>query len=417
MEFQNTNLVTFVADALASESTSSTFQASASAKEVTAVSEGGAAVAADTTVGKVIVKDANGKVLVSNRIDLANATFSSVAYSAPADQVTYIGFNGTSGSIDEINNNLYQVNLEFSDWGSLSAENRYRKQGHYESGASASQEAVADGLVASLIRNFSREGISPELPSTVARRLRFERVTSDAGDTLGAAFGPAVFTQGSKVVSVADVGDATGGTAPSVGDYLRIGTAVTDPVYKVAAVDTTADTLTLDVAYQGASATIADTALELITAADAAAGNFGIKMTGIQEDFKLGKIKFTKIRFTTTLVDFGTTAVTNSVAATEGNGDGRRVAELEWFAKGNTGDHFRMGEPHLFEATLNAVTSSKYDTLTINLKHKQDAFVNTTSPSTLQIFCDAGAAGTDHTVINALIGVLDNSSLVTIPTL
>ena len=75
----------------------------------------------------------------------------SVAYEAPVNKkVTISGL-----TVDD--NSLYTVNIEIDQHGSLSQEDTYLKQGYYKAAAGNDQEAIVDGLISSLNRNFSRE--------------------------------------------------------------------------------------------------------------------------------------------------------------------------------------------------------------------------------------------------------------------
>lgn len=417
MEFQNTNLKVIVASATsdAAETTLATFRASGSDGEVIATEQDGTVVAAGTT--KFIVAALKGTDLDQSEVmDLSNVKIiNAKAYAAPTHRSEAIGYNGTSGAIEVLNSNLYQINIELLNYGSLSPENRYFRQAHYMSKTSGNTQAeIADGLTLSLLRNFSREQV---------RRVAVTRLCNDAGDALGTGVDNVVFTKGSKVISATNIDDATTNAALAAGDYLRIGTATTSPVYKIVSIDTVANTAILDVPYQGVSETIADTGLERIPVADQAAASFGVVITGVDQPFVVGKLRFEPVDWRPiTLVDFGTTETTLLSSPSKGIGDGRRVAELEWFANGNFGEVHRMGEPDLFEYydQLAAVASGKYDVLVIGYVHKQTSgsnLVDTTSPRTLMVFCNAGSGGTTHTNINGLITDLNKSNLFSLATL
>lgn len=396
----------------ASESTFSTFKASAAVGEVIAVESDGTAVASGSDKVMIVAKNDSGKLVISEPIKVADIKhISAKAYSAPTEQVDYVGFNGTAGSIDVINSNLYQVNIEMANYGSTGSELRYRKQGHFNSAATASELSVAEGLRDSLIRNFSRE---PE------KRIKFEMVCNNAGLALGTGVDNVVFTNGSKIISATDIDNATTNAALAVGDLLRVGTAVTDPVYRITAIDAVANTATLDQAYQGDTATIADTALERIAAASLAAADYGIKLTGQPKLFKLGKIRYEKMVFVTQLVDCGDTIVTKSQAAKLGIGEGKAVAEEELFTIGNYGELYRMGEPDLYDIsdTLNASTSGKYDVVSIEYVHKEEtAFQEHVLRRNINVYCSAGASGTDHTNANVLIADFATLASITLATL
>ena len=101
---------------------------------------------------KLFQKDALGNIISSDTIKADNVkSAKSVAYEAPVNKkVTISAF-----TVDA--NSLYTVNIEIDQHGSLSQEDTYLKQGYYKAGSADDQEAIVNGLIASLNRNFSRE--------------------------------------------------------------------------------------------------------------------------------------------------------------------------------------------------------------------------------------------------------------------
>ena len=178
--------------------------------------------------------------------------------------------------------------------------------------------------------------------------------------------------------------------------------------------------MTLDRPYTGATAAVAEDEAEFVSAALAAAGSAGIVVTGLELPFSVGKMRFEQVDWRPiTLVDCGTTGTTVLTLGTKGQGDGRRVAELEWFANGNFQELHRVGEPLLYDyrAELKAVTSSGYDVLVLDYYYNQSAgtnLVDTTSPRTIMVCVDSGSA---HAAIYGLITDLNKSSLFSIATL
>ena len=101
---------------------------------------------------KLFSKDALGNVISSDTIKADNVLHvKSVAYAAAVNKAVTI----SALTVDV--NTLYTVNIEIEQHGSLSQEDTYLKQGYYKAAAGDDQEAVVDGLIASLNRNFSRE--------------------------------------------------------------------------------------------------------------------------------------------------------------------------------------------------------------------------------------------------------------------
>jgi hypothetical protein len=101
---------------------------------------------------KMFQKDALGNIISSDTIKADNVSHvSSVAYTAP----TLKKYTVSGLTVDA--NSLYTVNIEIQGHGSLSPEDTYLKQAYYKASAGNDQEAIVDGLIASLNRNFSRE--------------------------------------------------------------------------------------------------------------------------------------------------------------------------------------------------------------------------------------------------------------------
>ncbi len=253
-------------------------------------------------------------------------------YTAGTDQVDYIGYNGTSGSIDVINDNVYMIRLLLNTGTSFSHYQHKILDLPFKSDVTATQQEIADGMTDIAVRTIERQ---PEKP------IKFERICDNAGTALGTGVNTTTFTRGSKYFTCTDIDDATGNAAMAVGDYIRIGTGVTDPVYKITALDTTNNVGTLDVPFQGEDYSAQDTAFERIPAASVSAANFGFKLTARPLTFSLGTYEYRKLRFTTTVLDdFGTTTVTNSTGASEGSGEYEQVAEMEWKFQGNENSNF-----------------------------------------------------------------------------
>lgn len=270
---------------------------------------------------------------------------------AATEQVDYIGYNSVSGAIDAINDNLYFVRLHIDQSINTSQGGGILvKHGQYKSDASSTQVEIADGLVASFINNFSREA---------KQYIKFERVT-DSTSTASTS-GAITVVNGSKYVTAATDIDNGGAVA---GDYL-----VLDGVaYKVAAFNVGgAEVAELDIPFQGASGTVLDANASFVTASNAASGNWGVKMTGLPLKFSVGKFKYKKASWVTSIQDAGSTPVTNASGAKPGVGTYEQAAELEFFYKGNDGEYFRMGQPNIFPAPVVTDPAQTYDAIIIEV--------------------------------------------------
>jgi hypothetical protein len=334
------------------------------------------------------------KLLVSEVIDKAKIkSIKSKLYAVAAQQVDYIGYNGTSGSIEVNANELYYIELYLEEYITSSHDGRYIKHGQFNSNSSSTEANIVNGLRLSLVNNFSRE------PKQL---IKFEVVSSAASSAIGAAADTVVGNIGSKYVTVTDVGGNTTVNAIAAGTYFRAGTAVTSPVYLVTAstVGTGGGVLTLDAPLQASVSLVGNTA-EFITAVAAAAGTFGLKLTGVAQPWSLEK-KFDKVvRWTANLSDdaFGATVITKSVGASEGTGTYKQVAELERFCQRNSNDHYRIGQPNLFDprqdaAQLTAAQGVGYDVIQIVYEQEEVVgFVGNISPKIFTIATPAADGG------------------------
>ncbi len=283
--------------------------------------------------------------ILSDPITKANIKSAKASlYVAATDQITNVGYNGTDGSIDVLNDNGYVVRLSFDESRTSNHGGLYIKRGFFKSSDSATEFEIAHGLLKSLVAEFSKE---PE------RLVKTEMLSDDAGAALGAAATLTV-TYGSKYIVA-----SAGGHDLVAGDAVRIGgTATTDPVYVVESVSGTQIKLTTP--YQGTTA--AGVAGEELTALT---GSFGIKLTGLPQGYRVGKLDqdLQPLIFNVTLESAGSTTLVTPTQAIAGNGTEKQVKALEFFCQGNEGNILRAGEPLTFDRRAEA--SGNYDMIDI----------------------------------------------------
>ena len=353
---------------------------------------------------KIGVKNADGKLNFSDVIDAKNVKSVTVQkYVAGTNQVDYIGYNGTSGSIEAINSNKYFVRFLMRGTDSLDFSRMQLKHALYVSDTSATQAKIAAGIVKSGISNFSREGSKLQHDIDV---IKFECINSATGAEALGADDTLIGYKGSKYITIAE----TGGVLPylfAVGDYIRLGTAVTSPVYKITATTVTvADggVLTLDIPLQASVSYSGTGAAMYITAANAAAGNFGVKMTGSELYSADFKFKYERSSWVTSIEGWGSTTITNSAVSAMGSGVGKSVRELEsWMSLGYM-NHY-LNSVAVTYPTLEASTSGTYamicieytDGMVTDLGGRADAFKQ------LYIACEKGS-GTVYTDANTGLG-------------
>lgn len=328
---------------------------------------------------------------VYKKADIASAK--RLVYTAATAQVDSIGSNGTTGSIDAINNNLYKINIQVQELLRSNTDGRKVKFGVYESDSSATQAEIAIGLGGSLVDNFDREA---------EKFITFKVVTDHALDTNDTMDETVTVTNGSDRISIATDYDYNTGTDLVVGDFIRIANtdttvAVTDDVYRIEVINSTSD-IKLDRPYQGTSGTRThgNNSTQAITIAEGAAANWGITMTGATLGFVAGKENYEVVRWDTQLVDFGTTTQNfKSSTASKGSGTVNQVAEMEWFAQGFEGEVYRenFSVTHTPRTLVDSsVTGGGYDLTTITFNSSNVVgFQDVKSPRVLTLATPATA--------------------------
>lgn len=297
------------------------------------------------------------------------------AYAANAQQVTYIGYNGTTGNLEAgvlVPATDYIVRLRKRTIRGGMSDTYFDNKSveWYNNIATVYQNTLADGLVANMIANFNAD-------HQIDNFVIFERVCSSAATVLGGGRS-IVVTNGSKTATISGAGHNV-----VVGDYLRLGgTAVTTPVYRVDAVSS--QVITFDVPYQGVSGTIANAnALELNT--PGTPSNWGIKITGNTHTFEPDIWRHDEFKFDVTLTNFNSTIVTTTVEPYLGSGTYAQVAEMESYAFGNEALGFaRLNMPPRTK-TLKAVSGKTYDFIVINAFDNDYSNIHTRPESPFEI--------------------------------
>lgn len=329
----------------------------------------------------VIVQRTGSKLLVSDVIEVSSIKGYSInSWVAATQQLDYVGYNGTAGSIETLASNIYSIRLTILGNTRDEFGREFILPGTYKSSSVAAtytQQAIAKGLTESLINNYSRQADID---------IKFERVNSGAQTAVPTGTVTFAFVKGSKYITATDIDDATDTDALAVGDILVIGTASTSPGYVITAINTTANTATLDIPFQGASQSIVDTGLKVIVAASE--GNWGVKIEGVAREFVAGKWHYAVVNFNT-MADFGDDAavptVTNTTASTPGIGTYGQVAQLELELQMNEA----MYRNHVSEPIrrTDALSDDTYDMLTIEFADNMTTDLGgiAASPKTLTI--------------------------------
>ena len=307
------------------------------------------AAAADTIK---IIKDRGANLpLQQVRISLSEVkTLSGVTGVAASEQVTYIGYNGTTGSMPTTANTFYEIKLEHVPnafaYGKRPANYKY---GTYQSASTTSEVEITTGLVKSLIQNF--------VPNrTTDWRVKSELTNSGSSIAITGAPTSYNFTRWSKTVTYV-------GTDPVnlvANTYLRIGTTAADPVYKVVSVDTAANTITLDTPYQGDTGSILAAGLTVIIVASIGA-DWGIKITGIKQKYDVNRWRqYDKVRFNPFINSGLAGTLVTTTAAFDGIGVYEQAANDEYISWGDEGQIFVDQVPPQFREQ-DAVVGTQYN--------------------------------------------------------
>ena len=278
-------------------------------------------------------RGAGTSLMMSPMITVASTTVSASKHRLAVQQVSSVGFNGTTGSLPAANETDFYIKIRKND---NDAANRSQPMslfaGPVRTDASATQAELAFALRLNGIANFKDEPAN--------HYLTFEVLSSATGTATPAGVGTITAVKGSRVLTVSGTTVAT--TFPA-GTAVRFGTTADAPIYLVTASDNAAKTITLD-APMGFAGTFAAAAAQSITAINLAASNCGVQLIGVQADFNVNTFRDYYVnRFTVTFSD-PSTLVTTAGART-GSGVWQQVAMDEYMSYGFEGENSMLGVP------------------------------------------------------------------------
>ena len=322
-----------------------------------------------------------GSRFTSELIDPAKVEITTRRHNAAvAEQQDSIGYNGTAGSIDPLNNNLYLVSLYVQEYLTSNTDGRKIKHFQYKSDASATQAEIAIGLAGSAVYNFSKEA---------EQYIAFKALCSAAGATEANNI---TVTNGSKTVL------AAGALTAVVGDFIRFGSpaggaTTTDDVYKVVSISGLNYTMDRPLQVVSGSYVTGTADADVITAAQGAAADWGIDLLGQPLSFSIGKEFYKKARWEMSLKDFGNSNSAREADAFAGVGVYEQAAEGEWFCQGFEGESYRMGEPAIHNFVSKAVAGITYDVFSIRwIEDSVVGFTANVSPKQITIYADPARA-------------------------
>lgn len=275
-------------------------------------------------------------------------------FKAAVQQVTYVGFNLTTGTLPVANNSDFWIKIRKRD---NDAANRSQPMslfaGPVRTDASGTQEELAFLLVKNGLKNFAQEPANGY--------LKFEAVSNG---TMTATAANATVTKGSRAVTFASNVTIAAGTL----------LAIAGATYSVAVGVTAGTAITLNIAYQGDSATItAGTTYATTIGTLASVTAFGVRLTGVAAPFDVNAFRdYYANRWTTSFSD-SSTLITVS-GAQNGNGVWQQVAMDEYLNYGFEGENSQLSVPSVPRDQVvkipgvagNTAQSSRYSTLTIN---------------------------------------------------
>ena len=329
---------------------------------------------------------------------------------AETQQLDYVGFNGVTGELDVLASNIYTIRLNVLDKLTAGFMQQKIKEGFYKSNANATsytQWAIAEGLVNSLIANYSRE---------TEQDLTFGVTNSGANVDLGTGAGDVTFTKGSKyAVFGTAIDDATTNAILLVGDLLAATDAKTEDTYRVVSIDVPTETCELDHAWQGATVTVANATVGRVIGATAQAADYGVKIQGVDREFKAGYFP-SNVMFWETQIDFGDLSVVSTVSSTAaypGVGTGQQLGMLEKELQAD--EHIYRG--HVEAGVIDRVDivpATLYDVFVIgyNGEIQSGGGLAVQSPKTIQI-ATAGTSNNNNEDANTGLLVTLNALFVT----
>jgi hypothetical protein len=286
-----------------------------------------AALAATAQYFVVQGRGANTSLMRSPAITKGSTTFSIAKYKAAVQQVTYVGYNLTTGALPTANNTDFWIKVRKRD---NDAANRSQPMslfaGPVKTDATGTQEELAFALAKNGLRNFAQEPANGY--------LKFEVVSNG---TMTATAANATVVNGSRAVVFASNVTIAAGTL----------LAIAGATYSVAVGVTAGTTIRLNIPYQGAGATItAGTTYATNIGTLATATAFGVRLTGVPAPFNVNTMRdYYANRFTTTFSD-SSTLITVS-GAQNGNGVWQQVAMDEYLSYGFEGENNQLAVPSL----------------------------------------------------------------------
>ncbi len=294
---------------------------------------------------------ATSQLVQSARIDGSNIiSFRGLSYSAPQEQITYVGYDSTTGALDASQTGDYVLRITMKHDKDMWSQQANTRIFRFSPLSTSTNADINDYFAVAMATDVF---LNTEVTT--------ERTSNDAGSATTAASGTLTFTKGSKIVTTSGV---TPATDFPVGSYMRLGLSKNSGIYKVVAVSNAGQSITLDAPVQIASGTLTVTNAQFITNALVLASNVGLKVTGIAQSFLVMKFPYVKVKFDLTLSGFGSTTVNYFQNSLPGSGVDSQISQIEKFAQGFEGIIDRFGDSAPIGRT-DTVTGAVYDVIVI----------------------------------------------------
>ena len=325
----------------------------------------------------------NGVLNYGPKVKVSDVYFAATkTYVAPQEQIYYVGYNGSTGSLDVSQANEFMLTIAYDHDDMMWSEQKLRNTYDYYSTA-PTQQGLAMSMASQINYKENLGSINGTGKMVIADMLAQGTATAlDSSATLAV-------TNGSTTITAS----AAQTTNWAVGTVIRIGTgstATTDPVYVITSVASTT-VATINMPYQGATnSAIATGNIRTLSAIT----NYGIRVTGQALTWSKDFFKFLKVKFHFDLKGFGSTVYDKpgsltqtataplSAESSKGIGSSYEVAEMESFAAGFEGALNRMVVPLPAGRTYADTTTPKtYDVIVFE---SADNSIGSTNPVVAQ---------------------------------
>ena len=298
------------------------------------------AVAADEPI-RICQYSSTGKHLFSPSFTKGTTTIPAQDTDAVAavQQVSTIGFDGTSGALPVANDTNFFLKIRKNDNDAANRSQPTALWGQFRTDASGTQFELAVGLVGNLQKNIEAE-VEPYV---------FADLLADDNGSANTGAGTVTVAAGGTTVTFGTDVDAN----VSVGDYIRIDESVggspddTDPWYRIVSIDTGTESLTIDRPYAGTAAVSGAAQGNVVYATAGTLGSVasGIRLTGRPSAFDVDRYRnYFVNRFTPTFSN-AATPVALKTAAKSGVGTPEQVAIEEYMSYGNMGENQLLSVP------------------------------------------------------------------------